>query len=67
MLLRTRKSLCDLCRDDSGAVTVDWVVMTAAIVGIGMVIMLPIASGTESVTDDTASFIDGIDAGYMTD
>ncbi len=26
--------------DESGAVTVDWVVLTAAIVGLGMVVML---------------------------
>ena len=26
--------------DESGAVTVDWVVLTAAIVGLGLVVML---------------------------
>ena len=28
-----------LCRDDEGAVTVDWVVLTAAIVGLSVAVM----------------------------
>lgn len=54
-------------RDEAGAVTVDWVVLTAAIVGIGMVVLYPIARGTESMTGETASYIDGIEAGYATE
>jgi Flp pilus assembly pilin Flp len=33
--------------DESGAVTVDWVVLTAAIVGLGMVVMTTIRPGIE--------------------
>jgi Flp pilus assembly pilin Flp len=35
--------------DDSGAVTVDWVVLTAAIVGLGMVVMTTVGGGIESL------------------
>lgn len=31
--------------DDDGAVTVDWVVLTAAIVGLGVVVCVQIAGG----------------------
>ena len=31
--------------DESGAVTVDWVVLTAAIVGLGMVVMTTVGGG----------------------
>jgi Flp pilus assembly pilin Flp len=35
--------------DEDGAVTVDWVVLTAAIVGMGVAVMTTVKSGTESV------------------
>ena len=43
-------------KDESGAVTVDWVVLTAAIVGLGMVVMTTVGGGitklgTDIVTD----------------
>ncbi len=31
--------------DEAGAVTVDWVVLTAAIVGLGMVVMTTVGDG----------------------
>ena len=40
-------------RDEDGAVTVDWVVLTAAIVGLAIV-----AFGT--IKDDTKDLVDGI-------
>lgn len=41
--------------DEDGAVTVDWVVLTAAVVGIAIVFMIPI---TQSASD-TGVFIAG--------
>ena len=35
--------------DESGAVTVDWVVLTAAIVGLGMVVMTTVGGGIEDL------------------
>jgi Flp pilus assembly pilin Flp len=42
--------------DESGAVTVDWVVLTAAIVGLGLVVMTtlrtPISNTTAAIVGD---------------
>lgn len=38
--------------DDSGAVTVDWVVLTAAIVGIGMSVIAAVSTGIESASEE---------------
>jgi hypothetical protein len=42
---------------DQGAVTVDWVVLSAAILGIGMLVLVPIAYGTDSMAQRTADLI----------
>ena len=49
---------------EDGAVTVDWVVLTAAIVGLGMVVMTTVGGGIESlggeiVTDLSNQSING--------
>ncbi|PKP72617.1 MAG: hypothetical protein CVT84_17825 [Alphaproteobacteria bacterium HGW-Alphaproteobacteria-6] len=36
--------------EDDGAVTVDWVVLTAAVVGLGVAALAAIKSGTGSLT-----------------
>ena len=33
-------------RDEDGAVTVDWVVLTAAIVGLGIAVLTSVSTGT---------------------
>lgn len=38
--------------DESGAVTVDWVVLTAAIVGLGLVVMTTVGGGIETLSDN---------------
>jgi len=37
--------------DESGAVTVDWVVLTAAIVGLGIAVLTSVSTGTTSLAD----------------
>ncbi len=37
---------------ESGAVTVDWVVLTAAIVGLGLAVMAVVSGGIEDLSDD---------------
>ena len=37
--------------DESGAVTVDWVVLTAAIVGLGIAVLTAVAGSVRGVTD----------------
>ncbi|SDW64064.1 Flp family type IVb pilin [Celeribacter indicus] len=36
-------------RDEDGAVTVDWVVLTSAVVGLGIVVLSTVANGTKSL------------------
>ena len=61
-------------RDEDGAVTVDWVVLTALIIGIGSALYLAIASATNSyggnvntaLTSSTVSTGDNDSAGGFT-
>jgi Flp pilus assembly pilin Flp len=41
--------------EESGAVTVDWVVLTAAIVGLGMVVMASVGGGITGLGDQIAT------------
>jgi len=36
-------------KDESGAVTVDWVVLTAAIVGLGIAVLTSVGKGTTTM------------------
>jgi Flp pilus assembly pilin Flp len=36
-------------KDEDGAVTVDWVVLTAAIVGLGIAVIASVREGTETL------------------
>ena len=51
--------------DTSGAVTVDWVVLTAAVVGLAFIVVTPIALETESMTEKTADYIEDVPVGFM--
>ena len=42
-------------RDEDGAVTVDWVVLTAAIVGLGIAVLTSIGNGTTALSDKISS------------
>ncbi len=37
--------------DESGAVTVDWVVLTAAVAGLSLVVLIPVLSTIESASN----------------
>ncbi len=37
---------------ESGAVTVDWVVLTAAIVGLGLAVMAVVSGGVQNLSQD---------------
>jgi hypothetical protein len=39
-------------KSESGAVTVDWVVLTAAIVGLGLAVMAVVSNGVEDLSGD---------------
>jgi Flp pilus assembly pilin Flp len=44
-------------RSEHGAVTVDWVVLTAAIVGLAVLISLAMQSGAVDLGDKVAAFM----------
>ena len=46
-------------RDEDGAVTVDWVVLTAAIVGLGIAVFTSVSGGTTSLADKISSELAG--------
>lgn len=48
-------------KDEAGAVTVDWVVLTAAVVGLGLVVMVYIRPAVSGLASDIADEIE--DAG----
>lgn len=50
--------------DESGAVTVDWVVLTAAIVGLGMVVMTTVGGGIETLSTNIATDVSTQTVGY---
>ncbi|PVH29351.1 hypothetical protein DDE20_08310 [Pararhodobacter oceanensis] len=41
--------------DESGAVTVDWVVLTAAIVGLGLAVVTSVRTGVNSLGTDISN------------
>lgn len=59
-----KTALKTFCKDDSGAVTVDWVVLTAAIVGLGMIVLIPIAFSTNSSAQGVSDYINNINVGF---
>ena len=50
--------------DESGAVTVDWVVLTAAIVGLGLVVMTSVGGGIETLSATVAADLAAGTTGY---
>ncbi|WP_299782381.1 Flp family type IVb pilin [uncultured Roseobacter sp.] len=44
-------------KDEDGAVTVDWVVLTAAVVGLAIAAYQSIEDGATALTDSTSSFL----------
>ena len=46
--------------DEDGAVTVDWVVLTAAIVGLGIAILTTVQTGTQTLADNISGKLEGI-------
>ena len=45
-------------KDENGAVTVDWVVLTAAVVGLAVAAYTSIETGATGLTADTGTFLD---------
>lgn len=54
-------------KDEQGAVTVDWVVLSAAVIGMGMVVLVPVAFSTDSSAGAIANYISNVPVGYGND
>jgi Flp pilus assembly pilin Flp len=61
-LLNVFKSFAN---DESGAVTVDWVVLTAAIVGLGLLVIQVVTPGIETLAGNIASEVADIEVGVQ--
>ncbi len=48
-------------KDEDGAVTVDWVVLTSAIVGLGIAVMLSVGNSTSGLADKISDKIQSTD------
>lgn len=46
-------------KDEDGAVTVDWVVLTAAVVALAALAYGSISTGTSNLSSNTQTFIEG--------
>jgi Flp pilus assembly pilin Flp len=44
--------IANFAKSEAGAVTVDWVVLTAAIVGLGLAVMGVVSGGVEDLATD---------------
>ena len=59
-----KRQLPNFLADESGAVTVDWVVLTAALVGLGLAVMSVVSGGLEDLSGDINS---QLEADHITD
>ena len=50
--------------DESGAVTVDWVVLTAAIVGLGIAVMGAVSGGLQTLSTNINSSLTSTEVGF---
>ena len=49
----------NFAKSESGAVTVDWVVLTAAIVGLGLAVMAVVSAGVQDLSGDINTQLTG--------
>ena len=52
-------------KSDNGAVTVDWVVLTAAVVGLAGAAIISIQGSSDSLGEGTGTYMSDIDAGNL--
>jgi Flp pilus assembly pilin Flp len=53
----------NFARDEDGAVTVDWVVLTAAIVGLGIAVLSTVRTGATDLATDIGSNLTNTEVG----
>jgi Flp pilus assembly pilin Flp len=55
-----RQHLKDFLNDEDGAVTIDWVVLTAAIVGLGIAVLAAVGGATSDLAGEIEAKIDTV-------
>ena len=50
----------NFARDEDGAVTVDWVVLTAAIVGLGIAVLTTVGGATDDYADEIGNHLSSL-------
>lgn len=55
------KTLKSFVQSESGAVTVDWVVLTAALVGLGLAVMSVVSGGIETLSTSISTDLGAMD------
>lgn len=61
---KTVPSFVQFWHDDQGAVTVDWVVLSAALVGLGFAVSLVVMTGVNDSTNSLTSELEGMESGF---
>lgn len=56
--MKLLNAMTHFAKDEDGAVTVDWVVLTAAVVGLGLVVMTAIGPAIQTASDGIADRIE---------
>ena len=57
-LISQQRMLLCFCKSESGAVTTDFVVITAAIIGLGLAVGTTVGLGGLDLAEDTATMVD---------
>ncbi|RKT28220.1 Flp pilus assembly pilin Flp [Roseovarius halotolerans] len=53
------KFINNFCKEEDGAVTVDWVVLTAAVVGLGVAGVTTVKGGIDGLAGNVSSSLSG--------
>lgn len=59
--MKTQSPLATFLKDDRGAVTVDWVILTAAIVGLSIAVMAIYVGPVQDAATGLVTELDAID------
>ena len=59
--MKLSKMFASFARNEEGAVTVDWVVLTAGIAALGLAVAITVGSSTKELADNIASYVDDTD------
>jgi hypothetical protein len=64
LLRRPRRIAASWWAEETGAVTVDWVVLTAALVGIGLAIVTLVGTAINDPAQGIAAFLTSYEVGW---